>query len=312
MNNTLNPNEETQIITQLSDPISSNNELLNDQPNKKWILVKWLFNIFINIILFLILFILTILLDLDLLKPTTIRGFFKDNRSIQLPHLQHETINTAVLIVLSLVIPVLAILFVDIIQILVSIFIDRRRFKNTNSYPLLFLRTAQSISIFFLGLLVVLLITTILKHFIGRLRPDFIARCIPDYSGVPGDYVPPSVQATVCTGVKKIILEGRKSFPSGHSSISSYAMIFSTLYFETIDRRTIASSIKPTFQLFFIFIAILCSVTRITDNVHHPTDVLSGWILGLIGAFYIEFNIRRRHDIPMDEILPLKKENKDI
>jgi diacylglycerol diphosphate phosphatase/phosphatidate phosphatase len=66
------------------------------------------------------------------------------------------------------------------------------------------------------------LATDLLKSGVGRLRPDFLARCMVNpkyYNGTippgPGGFVDESVCTT--TDVQSL-LNGRQSFPSGHTS----------------------------------------------------------------------------------------------
>ena len=49
----------------------------------------------------------------------------------------------------------------------------------------------------------------ILIHYFHRPRPDFLARCFPD--GLIGD-------PEHCKGDAQTIIDGYKSFPSGHST----------------------------------------------------------------------------------------------
>ena len=78
-------------------------------------------------------------------------------------------------------------------------------------------------------------ITDIIKLVVGRPRPDFAFRCWPDTGGqVPdGGLTSDSIS---CTGDPDTITEGRKSFPSGHSSFSfaSWGFVFLYLSGESI------------------------------------------------------------------------------
>lgn len=63
--------------------------------------------------------------------------------------------------------------------------------------------------------------TSLLKITVGRPRPDFFYRCFPDGVMVlneTSNTMGSSLLDFVCTGNPGDINEGRKSFPSGHSS----------------------------------------------------------------------------------------------
>jgi len=130
------------------------------------------------------------------------------------------------------------------------------------------------------------LVTEFLKNRIGRLRPDFLTRCAWD-EGV-----------RQCTGKAADVLDGRRSFPSGHSSTAFAGMTF---FFLWISAQTAAWTLArplPTRKSYFALLnsrstravislaplsfATWVALSRIEDYRHHKEDVIVGSIIGIL------------------------------
>jgi undecaprenyl-diphosphatase len=110
-----------------------------------------------------------------------------------------------------------------------------------------------------LGMLLVLTVTFI----ITQLLKELIAR--------PRPYTMVSSLIVVTTGVDP-------SFPSGHTSVaSSMAYVLGKEYGH---------------MLLFMIIPIIVGLTRIYLGVHYPSDVLGGFILGIVIAYLCEYLIK--------------------
>ncbi|KAL1531870.1 Lipid phosphate phosphatase 2 [Salvia divinorum] len=144
-----------------------------------------------------------------------------------------------------------------------------------------------------LGLLFSVLITAVLtdaiKDAVGRPRPDFYWRCFPN--GKPFFHnVTGNVQ---CTGLKSVIKEGHKSFPSGHTSWSFAGLGFLAWYLSgkirVFDRRGHVAKLCLVF--FPLLLAALVGISRVDDYWHHWQDVFAGGLLGLtVASFcYLQF-----------------------
>ncbi|KAK4409581.1 Lipid phosphate phosphatase 2 [Sesamum angolense] len=139
------------------------------------------------------------------------------------------------------------------------------------------------------SLLVTAIITDSIKDAVGRPRPNFFYRCFPDGIAIfdlnDGD--------VLCTGDKKIIKEGYKSFPSGHSSWSFAGLGFLALYLcgkiRVFDRNGHAA--KLCIVLLPYLCAALVAISRVDDYWHHWTDVFTGSILGAVVSLicYLQF-----------------------
>lgn len=142
--------------------------------------------------------------------------------------------------------------------------------------------------VFLLAVFLVGAITNCLKVPIGRFRPNFVAICWNGstpvfrnenaYGGYP-----------VCSCSESDSNEIRKSFPSGHSSISAAGLGFLTYWllgqFKSFAGRgyswSFAVALLPGFG------AIVVGVTRVIDYWHFPSDVLTGLAIGFLTSFFV-------------------------
>ncbi|KAF8906256.1 lipid phosphate phosphatase 1 [Gymnopilus junonius] len=118
----------------------------------------------------------------------------------------------------------------------------------------------------------------------GRLRPDFLARCKWDKV------------LEKCTGFAQIVLDGRKSFPSGHSSTAFSGMLFLSFWIAgqtaawAFDVPKSPKRLRSSRMLAFcaallpISWAFHVALTRIQDYRHHTEDVIVGSLLGCVCA----------------------------
>eukprot|EP00644_Phytophthora_capsici_P001002 jgi/Phyca11/121306/e_gw1.43.372.1 len=127
-----------------------------------------------------------------------------------------------------------------------------------------------------------------MKNMAGRFRPCFYAMCGWNYD-VVWDGI-----TDLCTDSDGDD-EGRKSFPSGHSSFAWSVMGVLTLYLLGRARLTGGDQSKSiiqegvrTFKLFICFVPCLgaawVAITRSTDNRHHYSDIVTGSVIGAAAA----------------------------
>ncbi|XP_026313047.1 phospholipid phosphatase 2 isoform X3 [Piliocolobus tephrosceles] len=153
-------------------------------------------------------------------------------------------------------------------------------------------------------------LTDLAKYMIGRLRPNFLAVCDPDWSRINCSVY---VQLEkVCRGNPADVTEARLSFYSGHSSFGMYCMLFLALYVQARLCGKWARLLRPTVQFFLVAFALYVGYTRVSDYKHHWSDVLVGLLQGALVAGltvrYISdfFKVRPPRHCPQEEELERK------
>lgn len=159
---------------------------------------------------------------------------------------------------------------------------------NTPKYNLKMRIVATSMGLLF-ALLLSIQITHFIKHLVGRPRPDFLSRC----AGDPKDFSKIIFDFSFKGGIKecpnpnkKVVKDGRRSFPSGHSSSSFAGLGFLSIWmmgqFNAMDGK--GRSWRMTISFIPLAAATYIALTRIQDYRHHWEDVFFGCIIGFICA----------------------------
>ncbi|XP_017849760.1 phospholipid phosphatase 5 isoform X2 [Drosophila busckii] len=135
--------------------------------------------------------------------------------------------------------------------------------------------------------------TSLLKITVGRPRPDFYYRCFPDGVMVLNERtnsLGSSLLDFNCTGSLSDINEGRKSFPSGHSSFAFASFGFVAYYvgakLHAFDPRGRGNTWRLYLAVVPLFVAALVAVSRTCDYHHHWQDVTVGALIGLFSGYY--------------------------
>ena len=145
--------------------------------------------------------------------------------------------------------------------------------------------TSDALSAYIISLCCSEFVTEGLKRYVGRLRPNFYAMCAFDED------------VLACTASQARINQSRKSFPSGHASLSFCAMTLVSLWLLRIvvDHEILFGKGKGTIGFVFrcfvatvppMSLATFTAASRVHDFWHHPSDVIGGALIGGLSACF--------------------------
>ncbi|EAW22896.1 phosphatase PAP2 family protein [Aspergillus fischeri NRRL 181] len=247
------------------------------------------------------------------------RPFSLTDPSISFPYTEHETVSTAVLVVVALIAPA-------VIIVITALLIPISTKDQNVSRSSLWRYKLWEWNAGWMGLAVACawawMATEGLKDLYGRPRPDMLARCNPDLSNIATYAVgglgeklagaPTLVTWKICQNKSKVLAnDGFASFPSGHSSFSFAGLTYLTLWLcsklsiafpylghSLLNQNPIGpihGSIRkrgaapPVYMLVIAFVPIAVAsfigASRWFDYRHHAFDILFSSIMGAIFAW---------------------------
>mmetsp|Transcript_26809 Transcript_26809/g.43776 ORF Transcript_26809/g.43776 Transcript_26809/m.43776 type:complete len:330 (-) Transcript_26809:738-1727(-) len=172
---------------------------------------------------------------------------------------------------------------------------------------------------YLIGLAATVLITELIKPLAGSLRPDFLDRCqLPGVCNVNQLH-----DISECTGNSSDILEGRKSFPSGHTSTSVYSGVFMSLFIYLVLFRVAKMrnglvvpftlhSWRAIVILIPSVVAVFIASSRLFDSRHRIVDVLVGGLLGTAMAFAFFFGFASNYTAFFIPSLEAREQDADL
>ncbi|XP_066539756.1 phospholipid phosphatase-related protein type 4 [Hoplias malabaricus] len=234
----------------------------------------------------------------DLFKPVR-WGFACNDRSLSLPYIDptHEVIPFLMLLSLAFAAPAITIMIGEGILFCC---LSRTQSStvaeadinaagcNFNSYVR---RAVRFVGVHVFGLCATALITNIIQLSTGYPAPYFLTVCKPNYTHLNSSCDENSfILEDICSGTDTAIINAsRKSFPSQHATLASFAAVYISMYFNSTLTDS-SKLLKPLLVFSFVISAIICGLTRIIQHKNHAVDVYLGFLLGGGIAVYLGLN----------------------
>ncbi|XP_069126922.1 phospholipid phosphatase 1-like [Argopecten irradians] len=211
------------------------------------------------------------------------RGFYCDDESLMHPH-KPDTIPTWDASVAALGIPIISMIIIEGLRM--SVF---KRSCHCGAVQKRYIQVLyRCLGTFLFGAAVTQLTTDIAKYSLGRLRPHFLTVCKPDIKNCSA--MTGYIETSMCTGTDQAaIQEARLSFPSGHTSITMYCFVYIMIYLQVRFKWRKCWLLRPFIQVILFYMAYYTSLSRISDYMHHWSDVLGGALLGIFVCCLVVF-----------------------
>ncbi|KAM4624840.1 phospholipid phosphatase-related protein type 3a [Polymixia lowei] len=149
-------------------------------------------------------------------------------------------------------------------------------------------RTVRFVGVHVFGLLATALVTDVIQLATGYHAPFFLTVCQPNYTA-PGVSCDNNAYITqdICMGKDQYaIMSARKTFPSQHATLSGFAAVYISMYFNVSISST-TKLLKPLLVFAFCMAAGLAGLTQITQHRSHPIDVYVGYLIGAGVGVYL-------------------------
>ncbi|XP_069733889.1 phospholipid phosphatase-related protein type 3 [Phaenicophaeus curvirostris] len=247
----------------------------------------------------------------DLFKPAKV-GFQCYDRALSMPYVEtnEELIPLLMLLSLAFAAPAASIMVGEgIVYCLQSRLKGRAGAEgsinaggcNFNSF---LRRTVRFVGVHVFGLCATALVTDVIQLATGYHAPFFLTVCKPNYTllGTPCD-ANPYITQDICSGTDKhAILSARKTFPSQHATLSAFAAVYVSMYFNSIISDS-TKLLKPILVFTFAIAAGICGLTQITQYRSHPADVYVGFLIGSGIAAYLAYHAVGNFRAPTERVL---------
>lgn len=156
----------------------------------------------------------------------------------------------------------------------------------------------RTLTTYLFGLFTSVSLMEVLKFTVGRPRPVFMEWCDPRFEDQTdcGNSTNQDLFKTDywCENTKHAsrafrTVQSTLSFPSGHASISVYALTYLALYLHFRMSSQTSLLFRHFLQVVCVTLAASISVSRVTDHMHFWSDVVVGILIGVSFAVWIVF-----------------------